>query len=126
MSGFDVVVVGGRVAGASTALLLARAGVRVAVIERGTRGSDALSTHGLMRAGVLQLSRWGLLDRVVAAGTPPITRTVFHYVDGETAQVSIRPSPGVDALYAPRRTVLDRILVDAAEEAGAMMFHETT
>ena len=118
MSGFDVVVVGGRVAGASTALLLARAGVRVAVIERGTRGSDALSTHGLMRAGVLQLSRWGLLDRVVAAGTPPITRTVFHYVDGETAQVSIRPSPGVDALYAPRRTVLDSLLANAAAEAG--------
>ncbi len=72
-----------------------------------------------MRAGVLQLSRWGLLDRVVAAGTPPISRTVFHYADGEQVQVSIRPSPGVDALYAPRRTVLDRILVDAAEEAGA-------
>ena len=125
MTGYDVVVVGGRVAGASTALLLARAGVRVAVVERGRRGADAVSTHGLMRAGVLQLSRWGLLDRVVAAGTPPISRTVFHYSDGGQVQVSIRPSPGVDALYAPRRTVLDRILVDAAEEAGADFLHET-
>ena len=125
MSHYDVVVVGGRIAGASTALLLARAGVRVAVVERGRRGSDTVSTHGLMRAGVLQLSRWGLLDRVIAAGTPPISRTVFHYADGEQVQVSIRPSPGVDALYAPRRTVLDRILVDAAEEAGADVFHET-
>ena len=126
MSGYDVVVVGGRIAGASTALLLARAGVRVAVVERSARGSDTLSTHGLMRAGVLQLSRWGLLDRVVTAGTPPITRTVFHYADDDSVQVSIRHSPGVDALYAPRRTVLDRILVDAAEEAGAVMLHDTT
>ncbi len=125
MSEYDVVVVGGRVAGASTALLLARAGARVAVVERGRRGSDTVSTHGLMRAGVLQLSRWGLLDRLVAAGTPPISRTVFHYSDGERVQVSIRPSPGVDALYAPRRTVLDRILVDAAEEAGVEVLHKT-
>jgi flavin-dependent dehydrogenase len=126
MSDYDAVVVGGRVAGASTALLLARAGARVAVLERGERGSDTLSTHGLMRAGVLQLSRWSLLDRVVAAGTPAIRRTVFRYPDGERATVSIRPSPGVDALYAPRRTVLDRILLDAAEEAGAHVLPRTT
>jgi len=126
MKRYDVVVVGGRIAGASAALLLARAGARVAVTERGRRGSDTVSTHGLMRAGVLQLSRWGLLDRVVAAGTPPIRRTVFHYTAGEPVTVSIRPSPGVDALYAPRRTVLDPILVDAAVEAGAHFMPETT
>jgi flavin-dependent dehydrogenase len=126
MTRYDVVVVGGRIAGASTALLLARAGARVAVVERGRRGSDTVSTHSLMRAGVLQLSRWGLLDRVVDAGTPRIRRTLFHYPDGERVQVSIRPSPGVDALYAPRRTVLDRILVDAAEESGACFLPETT
>jgi 2-polyprenyl-6-methoxyphenol hydroxylase-like FAD-dependent oxidoreductase len=123
---YDVVVVGGRIAGASTALLLARAGARVALVERSRLGSDTLSTHGIMRAGILQLSRWGLLDRVVAAGTPPVVRSVFHYPDGALLQVSIRPSPGVNALYAPRRTVLDRILVDAAEEAGAHVLPETT
>jgi flavin-dependent dehydrogenase len=125
-STYDVVVVGGRVAGASTALLLARAGARVAMLDRAAYGTDTLSTHGLMRAGVLQLSRWGLLDEVVAAGTPPIKRTMFHYADGESVQVSIRPSAGVDALYAPRRHLLDRILVDAAAEAGAHVRHETT
>jgi flavin-dependent dehydrogenase len=125
MTTYDAVVVGGRVAGASTALLLARAGARVAVLDRGRYGSDTLSTHGLMRAGVLQLSRWGLLGQVVAAGTPPVRRTSFRYPDGAEVNVTIRPRAGVDALYAPRRHLLDRILVDAAAEAGADVLHET-
>jgi flavin-dependent dehydrogenase len=123
---YDTVVVGGRVAGASTALLLARAGARVAVLDRGRYGSDTLSTHGLMRGGVLQLSRWGLLDEVVAAGTPAVRRTSFRYPDGAEVNVTIKPRAGVDALYAPRRHLLDRILVDAAADAGADVLHETT
>jgi flavin-dependent dehydrogenase len=122
---YDVVVVGGRVAGASTAMLLARSGVRVALVDRGRYGSDTLSTHGLMRAGVLQLARWGLLETLVAARTPAIRRTRFHYADGESVDVSLRPTAGVEALYAPRRLLLDRILVDAAAEAGAEVLHET-
>ena len=86
MSGYDAVVVGGRVAGAATALLLARAGLRVAVVERARPGTDTVSTHAFMRAGVLQLSRWGLLDAVEAAGTPPVRRTVFHYPDAATRE----------------------------------------
>jgi 2-polyprenyl-6-methoxyphenol hydroxylase-like FAD-dependent oxidoreductase len=121
---YDVVVVGGRVAGASTALLLARAGVRVVVLERTTAGSDTLSTHALMRAGVLQLSRWGLLPAVLTAGTPAVRRTLFHHEDGDVS-VSIRPSAGVDALYAPRRHVVDAIIASAAAEAGAELRHGT-
>src|SRR5688572_19361077 len=101
MNSFDVVVVGGRVAGASTAMLLARAGLRVALVDRGRRGSDTLSTHALMRPAVMQLSRWGVLEGVVAAGTPAIRRTVFHYPDGEDVDVAIKSRSGVDALYAP-------------------------
>ena len=123
---YDVVVVGARVAGASTAMLLARAGARVALLDRDRYASDTLSTHALLRAGVLQLSRWGLLPAVVAAGTPAVRRTVFHYADGESVPVDIRPSRGVDALYAPRRCVLDRLLVDAAAAAGVTVRHETT
>ena len=124
-SSYDVVVVGARVAGASTAMLLARAGLRVALLDRGHYGSDTVSTHALMRAGVLQLSRWGVLPEVVAAGTPAVEKTLFHYADGDTIQVSIRPTPGVDALYAPRRQVIDRLLVDAAAEAGVDVHHGT-
>ena len=126
MSAYDVAIVGGRIAGASTALLLARAGVRVVLVDHGRRGSDTVSTHGLMRGAVLQLSRWGVLPDVVAANTPPIREVVFHYADGEDISVTIRPSEGVDALYAPRRHLLDRILVDAAAAAGADVLHETT
>jgi flavin-dependent dehydrogenase len=115
---YDVVIVGARCAGAATAMLLARQGLRVLVLERARPGSDTLSTHAFMRGGVVQLRRWGLLDRIISAGTPPIRRTRFHYGD-ETVSVSIKPAAGVDALYAPRRFLLDRILVEAATAAGA-------
>ena len=85
------------------------------LVDRSRLGADTLSTHALMRAGVLQLHRWGLLDRVRAAGTPPVRRTTFTYHDA-VVPITIKPSNGVDALYAPRRTVLDPILVDAAAE----------
>jgi flavin-dependent dehydrogenase len=118
MTHYDVVVVGARAAGASTAMLLARAGARVALADRPHR-PQSLSTHGLMRAGVLQLCRWGLLDRVVAVGTPPIRRTTVRFWGDDPVQISVLPSPGVDALYAPRRHVIDRALVEAAVDAGA-------
>jgi 2-polyprenyl-6-methoxyphenol hydroxylase-like FAD-dependent oxidoreductase len=114
----DVVVVGGRAAGAATAMLLARHGLRVLVVERGRYGADTLSTHALMRGGVLQLRRWGLLERIAAAGTPRVASATFTYAD-QRVIVPIKPAHGVDALYAPRRTVLDPILVDAAADAGA-------
>jgi 2-polyprenyl-6-methoxyphenol hydroxylase-like FAD-dependent oxidoreductase len=117
---YDAVVVGARAAGAATAHLLARHGLRVLLVDRGSRGADTLSTHALMRGGVQQLHRWGLLDRVIAAGTPPVRRVTFRYA-GQVVPVAIKPSHGVDALYAPRRTVLDPILVDAAAAAGAVV-----
>jgi 2-polyprenyl-6-methoxyphenol hydroxylase-like FAD-dependent oxidoreductase len=115
---YDVVVVGARAAGAATAYVLARHGLHVLLVDRSKYGADTLSTHALMRGGVLQLSRWGLLDAVIAAGTPAVRRTTFRYAE-QVVPIVIKPSYGVDALYAPRRTVLDPILVDAAAAAGA-------
>ncbi len=93
-------------------------------MDRGAVGADTLSTHALMRAGVLQLSRWGLLDEIVAANTPPVRRTTFHY-GAESVTISVKPSHGVDALYAPRRTLLDPLLVHAAVEAGVELYDRT-
>ena len=104
---FHAVVVGARCAGAATALLLARQGARVLLVDSGRHGTDTLSTHALMRGGVLQLARWGVLGAVKAAGTPTVRTTSFHYQD-DVIEVAIKPQGEVDGLYAPRRTVLDR------------------
>ena len=114
----DAVVVGARCAGAATAMLLARAGARVVLVDKGLHGTDTLSTHALMRGGVLQLHRWGILPSIVAAGTPAVRSTTFSYSEHDVV-VPIEPRSGVDGLYAPRRALLDRTLVDAAEASGA-------
>jgi 2-polyprenyl-6-methoxyphenol hydroxylase-like FAD-dependent oxidoreductase len=103
-------------------MLLARAGLRVLAVDPARRGSDTLSTHALMRGAVLQLHRWGVLDAVRASGTSPIRSTTFHY-GPETIEIPIKERDGVEALYAPRRTVLDGALVGAALEAGAEIVH---
>src|SRR5215470_19623387 len=114
---FDVVIVGARCGGAATALLLARAGARVLVVDRALQGSDTTSTHALMRGGVLQLHRWGILPSIVAAGTPAVRSTTFSYSEHDIV-VPIEPRSGIEALYAPRRSLLDRTLVAAAEASG--------
>jgi 2-polyprenyl-6-methoxyphenol hydroxylase-like FAD-dependent oxidoreductase len=119
---YDIVIIGARCAGAATALLLARSGAKVLVVDSQGYGSDTMSTHALMRGAVLQLERWGLTPRLLAAGTPAIRSTTFHY-DDEAIRVDIKPDHGVDCLFAPRRTVLDPLLVDAAREAGADIRH---
>ena len=115
---YDAIVVGARCAGAASAMLLARRGLKVLMIDRDRRGADTLSTLAIMRAGVLQLHRWGLLDAVRAAGAQAIRTTSFIYGD-EVITVPIKSRDGVDSLYAPRRTSLDVILADAAAAAGA-------
>jgi flavin-dependent dehydrogenase len=115
---YDVVVVGARCAGAATALLLARRGLRVLVLDRGQYGTDTLSTHALMRGAVLQLERWGVLGAIEAAGTPVARSTSFHYADREV-RIPIKAKGGIQGLYAPRRSLLDRVLVDSARAAGA-------
>ncbi len=120
---YDTVIVGGRVAGASTAMLLARAGQRVLVVDRQSYGSDTLSTHALMRGAIRRLAKWGVLEQATASA-PLITRTTFNYGD-ESLPLAIRPEPGAAGLAAPRRTVLDPVLVDAAVAAGAEVLHGT-
>jgi flavin-dependent dehydrogenase len=114
----DVVVVGGRVAGSATAMLLARLGHDVAVVDQASFPSDTLSTHAIARSGVVQLRRWGLLDEVLDSGAPAIRQVTFHALGGSVTR-PIKHKAGVDLVVAPRRYVLDTILASAAQQAGA-------
>jgi flavin-dependent dehydrogenase len=114
----DVVVVGARCAGSATGMLLARLGHDVVIVDRATFPSDTLSTHVIARAGVVQLHRWGLLDAVLDSGAPPL-RTVEFSRNGVTVERAIADHAGVDLLVAPRRYMLDEILVEAARSDGA-------
>ncbi len=115
---YDVIVVGARVAGSATAMLLARKGLKVLAVDRAGFPCDTLSTHQVQLPGVARLERWGLLERVVASGAPATRQVTFD--PGPVVLRGHYPSfQGVDALYSPRRTILDTLLVDAAREAGA-------
>lgn len=116
-SSYDAIVVGARCAGAATAMLMARGGARVLLIDRAPEIGDTLSTHALMRPAVTLLDRWGVRPEI-AARTPMIDRTDFVYGD-ETISVPVKPRTGSPGLYAPRRMVLDRALAAAAVRAGA-------
>jgi 2-polyprenyl-6-methoxyphenol hydroxylase-like FAD-dependent oxidoreductase len=114
----DVVVVGARAAGAATALLLARLGHDVVLVDRAIFPADTLSTHQIARPGVVQLHRWGLLPTVLASGAPAI-REVSFSTPGESVTRVVRNSAGVDLLVAPRRYILDTIVAEAAAREGA-------
>src|SRR5579885_453283 len=115
---YDAIVVGARVAGAPTAMLLARKGYRVLLLDRDTFPSDIMSTHFITQPGVAQLRRWGLLDAVAASGCPPITRLRNTY-GPVVLEGTPDPLEGAGVSYCPRRTVLDDLLVRAAVAAGA-------
>ncbi len=115
---YDAIVVGARCAGSPTAMLLAKKGYRVLVVDRSTFPSDILSTHLIHAPGVAALRKWGLLDRLVATGVPAINRYALDFgpfkIEGTP-----RPADGSSTAYSPRRTILDKLLVDAAAQAGA-------
>jgi 2-polyprenyl-6-methoxyphenol hydroxylase-like FAD-dependent oxidoreductase len=113
---YDAIVVGARVAGSPIAMLLARKGYDVLLLDRATFPSDTISTHLVHPPGVAALQRWGLLDSVAATGCPAINTYAFDF-----GPFTLSGAPGADGAvsYGPRRTVLDKLLVDAAAEAGA-------
>ncbi|HZD37259.1 MAG TPA: FAD-dependent monooxygenase [Actinomycetes bacterium] len=115
---YDAIVVGARCAGSPTAMLLARKGYRVLLVDRAHFPADTVSTHLVHAPGVAALDRWGLLDRLAATGCPPISTYAF---DLDPLTIAGTPPPAGDTAvaYCPRRTVLDKLLLDAAGEAGA-------
>ena len=123
---YDVIVVGARCAGASTALLLARKGHRVLLVDRNTFPSDLrLSTHLVWQPGVAALKRWGLLDELAESGCPAMTTAALD-VGPFTLTGTIPAADGISEAYAPRRIVLDTMLVKAAVQAGAELWEGCT
>ncbi|MET0809620.1 MAG: FAD-dependent monooxygenase, partial [Thermoleophilaceae bacterium] len=115
---YDAIVVGARCAGSPTAMLLARKGLRVLLVDKAHFPSDTLSTHYIHQPGVAALKRWGLLPQIERSGCPPISRYTLDV--GPFALEGTPPPIGdVGQAYSPRRYLLDQILVEAAGEAGA-------
>ena len=115
----DAIVVGARCAGASLAMLLARKGYRVLLVDRATFPSDqTMSTHLVWQNGTNRLRKWGLLDRVAATNCPPMSSFIIDF--GSFRLAGEPPAAdGQKYAFAPRRFLLDKILIDAAAEAGA-------
>jgi 2-polyprenyl-6-methoxyphenol hydroxylase-like FAD-dependent oxidoreductase len=113
---YDAIVVGARVAGSPTAMLLARKGYDVLLVDRASFPSDTISTHLIHPPGINALQRWGLLDKIVVSGCPAIDTYAFDF---GPFTLTGAPDPDGTVAYGPRRTVLDKVLLDAAVEAGA-------
>ena len=114
---YDVIVVGARCAGCATAMLLARKGHRVLLVDRARLPADTVSTHLVHSPGVAALRRRGLRHQLVATGCPPISTYSFDF-GAFVLRGTPPPCDGVQEAYCPRRTVLDKMLVEAAADAG--------
>src|SRR5262245_6090568 len=113
-----MIVVGARCAGATTAMLLARRGHRVLLLDRNQLPSDTLSTHYVHQPAIARLASWGLLERLRATGCPPLDRARWQLEDVHL-QGCAPPVGGLRTAFGPRRFVLDGLLATAAAEAGA-------
>ena len=103
---YDAVVIGARCAGAATAMLLAKSGLRVLAIDRQGYRTDTLSTHALMRGGVVQLAKWRLLGDLARYGTPPVRQTVFGYGRDEYV-IDIKPSSFIKINFSTANVTLN-------------------
>ncbi len=116
---YDAIIVGARCAGSPTAMLLARKGYRILLVDKATFPSDTISTHILWPHGAELMDRWGLLDGLVATGCPPVARRLIFDVGPFALKGGVVETNAGRGGFCPRRTVLDKLLVDAAVEAGA-------
>jgi 2-polyprenyl-6-methoxyphenol hydroxylase-like FAD-dependent oxidoreductase len=116
---YDAIIVGARCAGAPTAMLLAQKGYRVLLVDKASFPSDTISTHIIWPHGAEIMDRWNLLDRLAATGCPPVALRLTFDVGPFALKGGVIDSNAGRGGFCPRRTVLDKLLVDAAVESGA-------
>ena len=115
---YDAIVIGARCAGAATAMLLARRGHRVLLVDRATFPRDVHQGHFIHRHGPRRLADWGLLEKIVATNCPPLLTHLTDFGDFPLMARGLQLE-NVAWGYGPRRRYLDKVLVEAAIEAGA-------
>lgn len=115
---YDVIIVGARIAGASLAYELGNAGYKVLLVDRAFFPSDVLSTHNFFNNSVAMLRRMGVLDRLLATGTPTYRRAFIQMEDAVIDGI-FPETEGETECLCIRRTHLDRILFEhAAAQPG--------
>jgi 2-polyprenyl-6-methoxyphenol hydroxylase-like FAD-dependent oxidoreductase len=123
---YDAIVVGARCAGSPTAMLLARKGYKVLLVDKAAFPSDTISTHIIWPHGAEILDRWGLLDALAATGCPPIGLNMTFDVGPFALKGGVTDANRGRGGFCPRRTILDKLLVDAAVESGAELREHVT
>ena len=123
---YDAIVIGARCAGSPTAMLLARKGYRVLLVDKAGFPSDTISTHVIWPHAAEVMDGWGLLDRLAATGCPPVALNMIFDVGPFALKGGVIDTNGGRGGFCPRRTVLDKILVDAAVESGAELREKFT
>jgi 2-polyprenyl-6-methoxyphenol hydroxylase-like FAD-dependent oxidoreductase len=123
---YDAIIIGARCAGSPAAMLLARRGYRVLLVDRATFPSDTISTHIVWPHGAEILDRWGLFERLAATGCPPVALNLIFDVGPFALKGAVIDTNAGRGGFCPRRTVLDALLVEAAVEAGAELRQEFT
>lgn len=116
---YDAIIVGARCAGSATARLLALQGHRVLVVDRVHPSAGRVPPAGnVVTPGAYLMKQWGLLDELVARGCPPVTGQRVH-AGGQVMEGPAGGSGGIEAMYVADHAVLDPLLCEAAEAAGA-------
>lgn len=123
---YDAIIIGARCAGSPTAMLLARKGYRVLLVDKASFPSDTVSTHVVWPHGAEVMDRWGLLDKLAATGCPPIALNMTFDVGAFALKGKVEGSNGGRGGFCPRRTILDKLLVDAAVQSGAELREQFT
>ena len=119
-----MIVVGARCAGSPLATMLARAGVRVCLVDRAGFPSDTPSTHGIQPPGVKILDQLGVLDAILEE-TPAIEQGVLAFDDIRVELTGITRLLGAPFVNI-RRVTLDAMLLEAAASAGVEVRTATT